>query len=166
METLNPCPGGRDQRVAAVPMCHDCDEPAMCAVRGCGAAAVMRAGIRVEEQLDAMVKFLLGEGELLVGDTPVAMGTDEKMRERVGPYWWRPRLRQLWQSRQAYGELFRPPADRLRDPNERISGLEFDHATPLGQWQSWITHDHLQLKTRIALMEAELRQLGQDAGLR
>ena len=37
--------------------------------------------------------------------------------------------------------------------------LGFDESTALGQWQSWINHDHLQVKMRLAALERELKRV-------
>jgi hypothetical protein len=37
--------------------------------------------------------------------------------------------------------------------------LDADHTTPEGQWQSWITLDHVQVKARLGQLERDVRNL-------
>ena len=45
----------------------------------------------------------------------------------------------------------------------QVASFDFDHTTPLGQWQSWINLDHLQVKMRVAALERAARHPTKEA---
>ena len=55
--------------------------------------------------------------------------------------------------------LMEKDASRARGWPEPVV-LGFDESTSLGQRQSWINHDHLQVKMRVAALETMVREAG------